>query len=57
MKNMLTILIILLAYVGASYLWVLYARDNIPQITKDSWYDQVLSYPMNLISKLLSKKS
>lgn len=54
---MLTILIILLAYVGASYLWVLYARDNIPQITKDSWYDQVLSYPMNLISKLLSKKS
>ena len=54
--QMFELLIVLLAYIGISYLWDLYGRSSIPNVTVDSWYDVVLSYPKKLIEQL-SKKS
>lgn len=51
---MIDLLIVLLAYVGLSYLWSLYVRPNYPVVV-DTWYDKAISYPVVLIKKYIVK--
>lgn len=50
---MINLLILLLAYVGLSYLWTIYVQPNYP-VVKDTWYDKAISYPMSIVSRFLS---
>lgn len=47
-----TLILLILAYIGASYIWCIFIRDHYP-VAKDTWYDNILSYPMNFIARFI----